>query len=137
MRCEKDAKEPFGFVCVVASDRDRPIEVDPSAFLETISSGKYGPLQHRVREALKTQAAHREKLAGGAGGAGGGRERVRVEAGEKKSGGGRRRRRSPRAARASGRRGRRSEAEAKRRRGRGSHVRTFAHARVVSSWSAC
>ena len=69
LRCEKDAKEPFGFVCVVASDRDRPIEVDPSAFLETISSGKYGPLQHRVREALKTQAAHREKLAGGAGGA--------------------------------------------------------------------
>ena len=30
--------EPFGFVCVVAADRDRPVEVDPGVFLKSAAA---------------------------------------------------------------------------------------------------
>ena len=61
---------PFGFLCVVAADRDRPVEVDPSAFLKS-AAAKHA-LQHGMRDALETQARHRAehlKAAGESGGA--------------------------------------------------------------------
>ena len=58
--------EPFGFICVVAADRDRPVEVDPGEFLKS-QAAKHA-LQHGMRDVLETQAKHRQthlKSAGG------------------------------------------------------------------------
>ena len=60
-------REPFGFICVVAADRDRPVEVDPEAFLH--SCAVKHALQHGMREALTVQAEHRAAHASSAGGA--------------------------------------------------------------------
>ena len=48
--------EPFGFVCVVAADRDRPVEVDPGVFLKS-AAAKHA-LQYGMRNTLETQAKH-------------------------------------------------------------------------------
>ena len=58
--------EPFGFICVVAADRDRPIEVDPKEFLT--KCGLQHALQHGMKEALEGQAKHRAAHATAAGG---------------------------------------------------------------------
>jgi quercetin dioxygenase-like cupin family protein len=50
--------EPFGFICVVAADRDRPVEVDPGEFLKS-QAAKHA-LQHGMRDVLETQAKHRQ-----------------------------------------------------------------------------
>jgi ribulose-bisphosphate carboxylase large chain len=68
LRNEPDAKEPFGFVCVVAADRDRPVEVDPGAFLKS-AAAKHA-LQHGMRDAIEAQAKHRAEHAKAAGAAG-------------------------------------------------------------------
>jgi ribulose-bisphosphate carboxylase large chain len=56
--------EPFGFICVVAADRDRPVEVDPKEFLKSTSL-KHA-LQHGVKESLEAQAKHRASMGGDA-----------------------------------------------------------------------
>jgi ribulose-bisphosphate carboxylase large chain len=68
LRNEPDAKEPFGFVCVVAADRDRPVEVDPGEFLKS-AAAKHA-LQHGMRDAIEAQAKHRAEHAKAAGAAG-------------------------------------------------------------------
>ena len=56
--------EPFGFICVVAADRDRPVEVDPKEFLKSMSL-KHA-LQHGMKESLEAQAKHRASMGGDA-----------------------------------------------------------------------
>ena len=55
-----NGEEPFGFICVVAADRDRPVEVDPGAFLK--SCAVKHALQHGMKEALEEQVKHRAAL---------------------------------------------------------------------------
>jgi len=57
LRCAPDAKEPFGFICVVAADRDRPIEDEPADLLKTCKLAHI--LDEDVRVALETQIKHR------------------------------------------------------------------------------
>ena len=62
-----NTSEPFGFICVVAADRDRPVEVDPQEFLT--KCGAMHALQHGMREALQAQVTHRAAHSGGTTGA--------------------------------------------------------------------
>lgn len=57
LRCAPNAKEPFGFICVVAADRDRPIEDEPADLLKTCKLAHI--LDEDVRVALETQIKHR------------------------------------------------------------------------------
>ena len=60
-----NSSSPFGFICVVAADRDRPVEVDPTAFLASCCSAGTGAsqqLHQGVREAMQAQAAHRTAM---------------------------------------------------------------------------
>ena len=62
-----NGEEPFGFICVVAADRDRPVEVDPGEFLK--SCAVKHALQHGMKEALEEQVKHRAALGVSAAGA--------------------------------------------------------------------
>jgi len=57
LRCKVGAKEPFGFICVVAADRDRPIEDEPSELLKMCKMAHI--LDENVRVALEAQSKHR------------------------------------------------------------------------------
>ena len=57
LRCKAGATEPFGFICVVASDRDRPIEDEPAELLKMCKVAHV--LDDNVRVALETQIKHR------------------------------------------------------------------------------
>jgi len=57
LRCKAGAKEPFGFICVVAADRDRPIEDEPAELLKMCKLAHV--LDEDVRVALEAQIKHR------------------------------------------------------------------------------
>ena len=57
LRCKAGTTEPFGFICVVAADRDRPIEDEPYELLKMCKMAHV--LDENVRVALETQIKHR------------------------------------------------------------------------------
>jgi len=57
LRCKPDAKDAFGFICVVASDRDRPVEDEPYELLKSCKLAHM--LDEDVRIALEAQIKHR------------------------------------------------------------------------------
>lgn len=59
LRCKSDAKDAFGFICVVASDRDRPVEDEPYELLKSCKLAHI--LDEDVRTALEAQIKHRSE----------------------------------------------------------------------------